>query len=448
MRRNWRTDALLRMVVVTCAGVASAFAPTQVSSSRQRPFRRWQALPAFHNRREEGRQEHVADIMSRALRLRHTPHSFALASSVSWAQPSWNATFSAMEIPLGSSTARKPNVPVDLSRSRIAYPHEAQSVVVDEALLDGATVATEARAHRRRQDAASSSPIAASPTKAFHVYCDLDGLLVDFAHGISEIFCSHDNRHDLAGLLPKGQTTWTSHNIDALPRRMLWDKVQAANAFFEHLPWCEGGRELWTALAPLRPDILTGVPSYCSYSPRAEKFAWCQRELGLTVSDTVSDPARRCNDESISPLAPNRFSHVDKAGRFRMHYPVNAAGRGDGFTTATAADATDKDADDWNCKVITCWSEQKHHESGPGVVLIDDRISLRQAWEAKGGIFIHHITGNVEHTLRQLRQHGILTQPGPTEPNVPDNHRADGDQFLPSPSSKLDSLWEKTYLRP
>jgi len=79
----------------------------------------------------------------------------------------------------------------------------------------------------------------------FRVYCDLDGVLVDFAHGISQVF-----GYDVP-----------SHNIDALPRGLLWDKVAQAHAFFEHLPWCDGGRELWEAIAPLRPDILTGVPA-------------------------------------------------------------------------------------------------------------------------------------------------------------------------------------------
>jgi hypothetical protein len=40
--------------------------------------------------------------------------------------------------------------------------------------------------------------------------------------------------------------------------------------------------------------------------------------------------------------------------------------------------------------VITCMSREKAGESGPGHILIDDRASLRAAWEAAGGVFIHH----------------------------------------------------------
>ena len=41
-------------------------------------------------------------------------------------------------------------------------------------------------------------------------------------------------------------------------------------------------------------------------------------------------------------------------------------------------------------------------------MLIDDRIDLRDDWEAAGGIFIHHVT--TETTLKKLRDHGILPE--------------------------------------
>ena len=45
-------------------------------------------------------------------------------------------------------------------------------------------------------------------------------------------------------------------------------------------------------------------------------------------------------------------------------------------------------------------------------MLIDDRVSLREAWEEKGGIFVHHTSA--ERTIGVLRERGIL-------------ERADGD---------------------
>ena len=40
-------------------------------------------------------------------------------------------------------------------------------------------------------------------------------------------------------------------------------------------------------------------------------------------------------------------------------------------------------------------------------ILIDDRIDLKQSWEAAGGIFIHHV--NTETTIRKLRDVGVIS---------------------------------------
>lgn len=40
--------------------------------------------------------------------------------------------------------------------------------------------------------------------------------------------------------------------------------------------------------------------------------------------------------------------------------------------------------------VVACLSREKHRWSGPGHVLVDDRASLRDAWEGAGGVFVHH----------------------------------------------------------
>lgn len=43
-------------------------------------------------------------------------------------------------------------------------------------------------------------------------------------------------------------------------------------------------------------------------------------------------------------------------------------------------------------EIITCLSRDKPNHSAPGHVLIDDRLSLRAPWEARGGVFIHHVS--------------------------------------------------------
>ncbi|GAX28560.1 hypothetical protein FisN_1Hh650 [Fistulifera solaris] len=182
------------------------------------------------------------------------------------------------------------------------------------------------------------------------VYCDLDGVLVDFEAGIRSIFPD----------LPK---EFSSFHIP-VKRSTMWQKVKEADAFFERLPWTRDGKRLWQAIRHLQPDILTGVPNHPS--SRVEKLRWCERELGVQVN------------------------HIDMAGHFRTHLNMN--GR---------KVSTDK------CNVITCWSDNKHYESGPNAVLIDDRLCLREKWEAAGGIFVHH-DGDMDMTLEKLRQIGLI----------------------------------------
>ncbi|MDJ0387705.1 hypothetical protein QMO56_06235 [Roseomonas sp. E05] len=55
--------------------------------------------------------------------------------------------------------------------------------------------------------------------------------------------------------------------------------------------------------------------------------------------------------------------------------------------------------------VITCMSREKPRWSGPGCVLVDDRASLREGWERKGGTFIHHVSA--ERSIAALRGLGF-----------------------------------------
>lgn len=197
---------------------------------------------------------------------------------------------------------------------------------------------------KRRSEAASSQ-------SSFKVFCDLDGVLVDFEHGVRQLLPDKEIMPQLADL----------------ERSVMWKSVREADAFFEHLGWTQEGRQLWSAIQHLSPDILTGVPIHPS--SRAEKYRWCLRELGA------------------------EFQHVDKACPYTHGHRLLSS---------------DKSSSDDSAKVITCWSSNKHYESGPGHVLIDDREALREAWERKGGIFIHHQPGNLQGTMDQLRQHGIL----------------------------------------
>jgi hypothetical protein len=133
----------------------------------------------------------------------------------------------------------------------------------------------------------------------YKVYCDLDGVLVDFDTGVRKLLNASPSK------LVKGT---------------MWKSIARANAFYENLSWTEDGQQLWRAIRHLGPDILTGVPY--PKSSRTDKFNWCKRELGL-----------------------DELNHVDMAAGCRDHESVNGNLPREGVTN-----------------VITCWSNNKHME--------------------------------------------------------------------------------------
>jgi len=216
----------------------------------------------------------------------------------------------------------------------------------------------------------SSNNRSTGNSSSYKIYCDLDGVLVDFEAGVRKIF--------------------NGRGPDQLPPYVLWPGITRANGFFKHLPWTSDGKKLWDELLvhynnnnnnnnndnsiddTVLPDILTGVPR--NKEARKQKFLWCQRELGVPGGG---------DDDNDVPI-----NHVDMAGPKSSHDRVNGV-RKKGVVN-----------------VMTCWSKNKHYESRSKAVLIDDNLKFAEKWEEKGGLFIHH--KNTALTLEKLRQHGVL----------------------------------------
>jgi hypothetical protein len=65
-----------------------------------------------------------------------------------------------------------------------------------------------------------------------------------------------------------------------------------------------------------------------------------------------------------------------------------------------------KDKIDWRAEVITCSTLEKPNFCKPGDILIDDRAVNRDAWIAKGGIYIIHT--DADQTIGTLRALGVI----------------------------------------
>lgn len=95
---------------------------------------------------------------------------------------------------------------------------------------------------------------------AYHLFLDLDGVLVDFDAGVLRV---------------------TGRPAGSLPDKVMWPLLARASGFYDKLPWMADGRALWDFCRPYAPIILTGLPLGTWAEP--QKRAWCRRELGPEV---------------------------------------------------------------------------------------------------------------------------------------------------------------------
>lgn len=95
------------------------------------------------------------------------------------------------------------------------------------------------------------------------IFCDLDGVLVDFNAGV--------------------QRELGRHPQDLSPSYM-WSRLgrlRKGGGFYSNLEWTTDGKELWKFILPYQPTILTGLPR--GNWAANQKRNWCARELGPSI---------------------------------------------------------------------------------------------------------------------------------------------------------------------
>jgi hypothetical protein len=120
------------------------------------------------------------------------------------------------------------------------------------------------------------------------IFCDLDGVLVDFEEGIRRIFQKLPNE---------------------IPKKTMWSTVAKIPGFYADLPWMKDGKTLWEAIKDFNPTILTAAPKG-SWAER-QKREWVTRELGEHIPMIVSTKKYEHCPPSIPPaiLIDDRVSH-------------------------------------------------------------------------------------------------------------------------------------------
>jgi hypothetical protein len=157
---------------------------------------------------------------------------------------------------------------------------------------------------------------------------------------------------DLDGVLvdfDNGVRRITGRHPSEMEPRSMWPILAKSKGFYDRLDWLDGGRVLWEAVKDTGPAILTGLPLGRWADP--QKRSWCRRELGPDIP-VISGMSR------------------DKP------------------------------------RLASQWLEDEER-THLQPVLVDDRLKIKEPWEAEGGIFVLHL--DIQRTLAELKEVGIVS---------------------------------------
>ena len=116
----------------------------------------------------------------------------------------------------------------------------------------------------------------------YEIYCDMDGVLVDFERGVVEHITkalAEGRADELKAKIDRDYITsddlsGSTKNKDV--RDYMREQLKDDLDFWENLPWMSNGPDLWAAIAPYSPNILTTPMGYGS---ELGKQAWINKNL-------------------------------------------------------------------------------------------------------------------------------------------------------------------------
>ena len=136
------------------------------------------------------------------------------------------------------------------------------------------------------------------------LFLDCDGVLADFDHRVEE----------LLGAPPK-------RAIDKLGLPQFWARLAEVPDFYATLPLMPDGRELFDAVAHLRPTILTGLPLGTWAAP--QKLKWAEKHFPGTpvITCMARDKYKymKPGDVLVDDRADHRAKWEDAGGIFIHH---------------------------------------------------------------------------------------------------------------------------------
>jgi len=143
----------------------------------------------------------------------------------------------------------------------------------------------------------------------FQIYCDLDGVLVDFEKGVVEqvnvdlanpldVADKYRKKFDKMERILKEQVTDRNHwryelkitfedfdkespNHVKAVRNYMYARFSDDLEFWSNLKWMEDGRELWSYVKRLEPEVLILTAPMSGEGSHEGKIRWVKKNLGL-----------------------------------------------------------------------------------------------------------------------------------------------------------------------
>jgi hypothetical protein len=119
----------------------------------------------------------------------------------------------------------------------------------------------------------------------YRIFCDLDGVLTDFAGHFSSCFS-----------VPASTITYA--NTDQINFDERQRIISTYPNWWASMPWTKDGKELWDYIEMYDPVILS-APAPKVETCIADKIHWCNRELRGTLVIIETDKYKYANDKAI-----------------------------------------------------------------------------------------------------------------------------------------------------
>ena len=160
--------------------------------------------------------------------------------------------------------------------------------------------------------------------KKYRLYCDMDGVLCDFAGRFEDLFGKGPREIEAEKGIP-----------------YFWGMIRRVGAkYWSRMPWTPGGKTLWNAIKQHNPILLTAPPrayqDFNSFDPAAVqgKSEWAQSNLGLSSSDIIFKRSKDKKDIAAQDVAnglipiliDDRDSNIadwKSAGGIGIYHPEN-----------------------------------------------------------------------------------------------------------------------------